>query len=91
MPWSTPIEEINDQLRAEYRAKFTWEDAAQLLAEQTPLTLPEARWVNELEPTGLHPYDIVDQLILIFRNDWTTQGKIRAIKKLIDMRGGEKK
>lgn len=90
MPWSKPMtaEEWNNHNKkrlAEARAKFTWEDCAKQLAEQTELMLSEARWADELEPTGLHPLDVVDQLVLIFRRDWPIQGKMRAIKKIIEM------
>ena len=90
MGWTTPMSDrdrliLYEKQKAEARARFTWEDAAHRLAEQTEWTMTEARWVDELEPTGLHPFDVIDQLVLIFRRDWTSQGKMRAIKNLIEM------
>ena len=89
MGWSTPMSSeemirMYEKQKAEARAKFTWEDCARRLAEQTPLTLAEAHWVDELEPTGVHPFDVIDQLVLIFR-DWPIQGKMRAIKTIIEL------
>jgi hypothetical protein len=90
MGWSTPMSSeemirMYMQQKAEARAKFTWEDAAHRLAEQTEWTMTDARWVDELEPTGVHPFDVIDQLVLIFRRDWTSQGKMRAIKRIIEI------